>query len=144
MSTLSNFFLSLRYFFYRSFTSVLVFGSWLLAHLTRDLSQDEKKITVVTNWATDNMTCIFTQNDNFDNFKWNSCHFVHLLSLLQHLFSSQLEISHVVNGPTAKNQHRCRGPKIWVKSRHNYYFFFKINTISHKIGLFPLKIRANF
>ena len=25
-------------------------------------------------------------------------------------FSSQLEMSHVLNGPAAKNQHRCRGP----------------------------------
>ena len=25
-------------------------------------------------------------------------------------FLSACEISHVVNGPTAKNQHRCRGP----------------------------------
>ena len=24
---------------------------------------------------------------------------------------SQLEIIHVLNGPTAQNQHRCRGPK---------------------------------
>ena len=27
------------------------------------------------------------------------------------VFFSQLEISHVLNGPTAKNQHRSRGPK---------------------------------
>ena len=37
----------------------------------------------------------------------NSCHFVHLLSLQQHLFSSQFGISHVlVNGTTPKIQHR--------------------------------------
>ena len=54
-------------------------GFWLLAHLTRDLFQAEKKITAVTSWATDKMTTIFTQNDN--HFEWNRCHFVHLLSL---------------------------------------------------------------
>ena len=37
--------------------------------------------------------------------------FVHLLSLKQHLFSSQLEISHLLNGTTPKNQHRNREPK---------------------------------
>ena len=33
-------------------------------------------------------------------FEWYRCHFVHLLRLYQHLFSSQLEISHVLNGTT--------------------------------------------
>ena len=56
-------------------------GFWELSHLTRDLSQAEKKITVVTRQATDKMTIIFTQNNNFDHFEWNRCHFVHLLSL---------------------------------------------------------------
>ena len=46
----------------------------MLAHLTHDLSQAEKKITVLTNWVTDKMTNIFAQNDNFDNFEW-SCHY---------------------------------------------------------------------
>ena len=36
-------------------------------------------------------------------------HFVHLLSLKQHLFSSQLEISRALNGQTAENQHISRG-----------------------------------
>ena len=40
-----------------------------LSHLTRDLSQAEKKITVVTSWGTDKMTTSFTQNDNFDHFE---------------------------------------------------------------------------
>ena len=35
-----------------------------LSHLTRDLSQAEKKITVLTSWATDKMT---TSN----HFEWN-------------------------------------------------------------------------
>ena len=82
-----------------------------LFHLTSDLCQAEKKITVVTSWATDKMTIIFTQNDNFDHFEWNICHFVHLLSLYQHLFSSQLEISQVLNGTTPEIQHRKWGPK---------------------------------
>ena len=38
-----------------------------LSHLTRDLSQAEKKIDVVTSCATDKVSTIFTQNDNFDN-----------------------------------------------------------------------------
>jgi len=37
----------------------------------------------------------------------NSCKFA---SSSAHLFSSQLEINHVIYQPTAKNQHRCRGP----------------------------------
>ena len=43
----------------------------------------------------------------------NSCHFVSCSSRNK-LFFSQLEISHVLNGPTAKNQRRCRGPRIRV------------------------------
>ena len=35
-----------------------------LSHLTRDFFQTKKEITVVTSWATDKMTTIFTQNDN--------------------------------------------------------------------------------
>ena len=52
-----------------------------LSHLTHGLSQAEKKVTVVTSWATDKMTTIFTQNDNFAHFEWNICNFVNLLSL---------------------------------------------------------------
>ena len=40
-------------------------GFGLLAHLTGDLSQAEKETTDLTSWATDKMTIIFTQNDNF-------------------------------------------------------------------------------
>ena len=65
------------------------------------------------------MTTIFTQNDNFDNFEWNKSHFVHFLSLQQHLFSSQLEISHVLNGTTAEIQHRKWGPRS-LDSRKEY------------------------
>jgi hypothetical protein len=40
-----------------------------LSHLTRDLSQAEKKINVVTSLATNKITTIFTEIDNFDNFE---------------------------------------------------------------------------
>ena len=40
-----------------------------LSHLTHDLSQAVKTITVVTSRATDKMTIIFTQNDTFDHFE---------------------------------------------------------------------------
>ena len=60
-------------------TQVLILSVefWELSHLTLDLSEAEKKITEqMTKMAT-----IFTQNDNFDHFECNGCHFVHLLSL---------------------------------------------------------------
>ena len=63
-------------------TEVLIFwvDFWELSHLTRDLSQTEKKITVVTSWATDKMTTIFSQNDNFNHFEWNRfCAFARLV-----------------------------------------------------------------
>ena len=53
----------------------------------------------------------FTQNGRNGHFEQKRCHFVHFLSLQQHLFSSQLEISQVLNGTTPKNQHRYKGPK---------------------------------
>ena len=71
---------------------------WLLAHITRDLPQAEKKITVVTSWATDTITTIFTQNDNFDNFAQFVTTFI---------FFSDWDMSRVKR-PTAKTQHRCR------------------------------------
>ena len=63
-------------------TMVLIFcfEFWELSHFERDLSQAERRTTIVTSWATDKMTTIFPQNDNFDHFEWNRCHFVHLLS----------------------------------------------------------------
>ena len=67
--------------FQRVGSEVLIF--WFefreLSHLKCDLSQAEKKIIVVTSWATDKMTNIFIRNDNFDRFVWNRCHFVHFL-----------------------------------------------------------------
>ena len=90
------------------YTLVLIFCVEFLelSQLIHDLSQTEKKIAVVTSWATDKMSTIFTQNDNFDHFEWNRCHFEHLLRLYKHLFSSQFEISHVLNGTTHEIQHR--------------------------------------
>ena len=50
-------------------------------HVARDLSQAKKKITVVAGQASDNMTTIFTQNDNFDHLEWFWCHLVYLVNL---------------------------------------------------------------
>ena len=46
-----------------------------LSHLTRDLSQAEKKINCVTCWTCDKMTTIFTPNDNFNHFEYKSMPF---------------------------------------------------------------------
>ena len=40
----------------------------------------------------------------------NSCHFVSC-SACKISICSQLEISHMLDEPTAKNQHKCRGPQ---------------------------------
>ena len=55
------------------------------------------------------------------------CHFGDLLSLLQHLFSSQPKISHVLNGARGKNQHICRGPKStqFEKNYRKFCFIFQ-------------------
>ena len=74
------------------------------------------------------MPTIFTQNDNFDHFEWNRCHFLRLLSLQQHLFSSQLEISHVLNGTTPKIQHRIENLRI---------IFLSITKHENKVHLYP-------
>ena len=80
-------------------TSVLVF--WLLAHETRDLSQAEKIHKMITISLTMVEVVIISEN---------SCHFVSCCK--QQLFSSQLEISHVLNGTNPENQHRNRGPRL--------------------------------
>ena len=50
------------------------------------------------------MTSIFSQNDDFfSNLTIDSLKNVNLLSLQQQLLLSQLEIIHVIYGPTAKN-----------------------------------------
>ena len=78
------------------------------------------------------MTIMFSQNDNFDHFEWKRCYFLHLLSLQQNVFSSQLEISHVLNGTTPKIQYREWGPEsvIFVEksdlSQHFFFFIFKL------------------
>ena len=80
-----------------SSTSVSVFGCWLLAHLTHDLSQAEKKMDVVT---------ISLKIDKDVILIEKSCHFV-CCSSSNNSYFSQLKIRHVLNGPTAKNQQRC-------------------------------------
>ena len=59
------------------FSKVLYFciGFWELFHLTRDLSQAEKKINVVTSWVTNKLTtCIFAHHvTTFVSFSaWDS------------------------------------------------------------------------
>ena len=76
---------------------------------SHDLFHAEKKLNVVASWATHKMITIFTQNDYFHHFEWNRYHFVDLLSLWQHLSSSQLEIGHMINGTTHEIQHRKWG-----------------------------------
>jgi hypothetical protein len=78
---------------------VLVFGCWFIKLC--DLSQVEKY--VVTTWENAHNDNYFTQNG------W-SCHFVNLSASNNGYFFSQLEISHVFLGPSAKNQHKCRTP----------------------------------
>ena len=57
-------------------------------------------IFLQASWATDKMTTIFTSNGNFDNFEciWSNI-----------IFFSQLDIGHVLNEPTGRNQPKCRG-----------------------------------
>jgi hypothetical protein len=45
---------------------------------------------------------------------------MHLLSLQQNLFSSQLEISHMSNGKTLEKQHRKRGANTATDLNCNY------------------------
>ena len=54
------------------FSKVLYFciGFWELSHLTRDLSQTEKKINVVTSWANAQNDKYFTQNCKKCHFDW--------------------------------------------------------------------------
>ena len=80
-------------------TSVLVFGCWPMKHVT--YLKLRKNLNVVTSWAN-------TQNGRSCHYQWKWLSFCQLLQ--QHLFSSQLEISHVLNGTTPGNQHRNRGP----------------------------------
>ena len=66
-------------------SGVVPFNTWLIS------SWEENNCCYkLSNW----------QNDNFDHFEWNRCHFVHLLSLL----TTQLEIAHMLNGTTPETQ----------------------------------------
>ena len=59
-------------------------------------------------------------------------HFVHLLSLKQHLFSSQLEISRALNGQTAENQHISRGSIFKLKKK-----WLRCRNLLQKLKSFP-------
>jgi hypothetical protein len=103
-----------------------------LSLLSHDLSQAEKKITAVASWATDKMTTIFTQNDNFD-------HFESVAQLVKQLHSSQLEISHVLNGTTPESQHRKWEPKMPLYFQQKIvaapiYIFYATSRIWGKSG----------
>ena len=93
-------------------TKVLIFCIEFLklSHLTHDLSQAKKKITV-TSWATDKMKTIFTQNENFDHFEWNICMsfcaFAQLV--IPFIFFSAWDLSSV-NEATPKIQYKKWGP----------------------------------
>ena len=66
-----------------------------LADESRDLSQAEKKITVVKDEQIHKMTTIFTQNGNFE--------FI--------LFYFQLQINHVIHQQTAQSLNKWSGPR---------------------------------
>ena len=88
----------------------------------RDLSHAEKKITVVTSWATDKM---FHSKRQLRPFwlKWMSFYaFAQLVTTF--IFFSTSDKS--LNGTTAMNQHKCRGPlsaHVWTLSKHHRHFF---------------------
>ena len=80
------------------FTEVLFFcvGFCELSNLTRDLSQAENKIIVVTNWAIDKMTILtFLSEINVILSICSDCN--------KNFFVSLLKISHVLNAKTHEN-----------------------------------------
>ena len=80
------------------FTEVLFFcvGFCELSNLTRDLSQAENKIIVVTNWAIDKMTILtFLSEINVILSICSDCNKIFFVSLLK--------ISHVLNAKTHEN-----------------------------------------
>ena len=93
--------------------SYLLFTLELWALESHDLSQAEKKITVVQAEQSHKMTTIFTQSDNFCQFKQseNYCNFVNLLWFEN---SSLFEIIHVIQKPTANCLNRCRPSKCFL------------------------------
>ena len=53
--------------------------------------------------------------------------------MLQLLFLSQLEMNHLIRDPTAKNQHRCRAPRMTLMTNTLQLYFIcahltEINT----------------
>jgi len=73
-----------------------------LAHSTRDSSQADKKINVVTSGADAQNDNYFTQIVKVVILRGNKCHFVKCSACNNSYFLSQLEISQVLNEPTAK------------------------------------------
>ena len=66
----------------------------------------------------------FISNKSFFHWKWlvvilseNCCHFVSCSVCNKRYFFSLLEISHMLKGPTAKNQHRYRRLELCTKNQ---------------------------
>ena len=68
-----------------------------LAPGSRDVSQAEKRITVVTGLNTTLFSLKMVLGEILSE---SSCHYVNLLSLQQQLFFSQLEINHMIQQPS--------------------------------------------
>ena len=78
------------------FTSVLVFGCWLMNHVTH--LKLRQRLLLLKAEQIDKMETIYTQNDDFLKklpFFW-ACN--------KHLFLSQLEIDHVIYDTTVKTK----------------------------------------
>ena len=61
---------------------------------------------LILSWTTDKMTLIFTQSDNIDHIVWKIDVILCICSATNNIFfSSQLEISRMLNGTTSEIQH---------------------------------------
>ena len=91
-----------KYLYLWCSTSVLVFGCWLMSHVI-DFKMRQKCILLeAENFH--KMTSILSQNDDFFQ-TWPLTHWKTLIcsACNNNYFLSQLEIIHVIYGPTAKN-----------------------------------------
>ena len=76
----------------------------LLSYESRDLSQADKKVTVLLSWAN-------LQDDNYFQSKWSKLSFSVNIDVILRVaeivttgvFFSQLEINHMTHEPTSKN-----------------------------------------